>query len=253
MREQPTVPNRARPNRPDQPPTVRQRVPQQVRRPAPSAPGPRPLQGPPAPVAPVERAEPRTVPASLPEPEPVRAPLPPVRPFALPLLLPALGGLWWAVGSAALDTGPGTLVLALGLAAAVGLGVALRRRFGRGVALPPGGRTRLLQLSAASVAGVVLGGAGLRLLGLGEIAVPLACAIVAFALFALVRVMDERIYLGLAGALLVLAAVGAVAALSTPGLLYPQGLVGLGTGVLCWLAAAARGGLLAELRARRRG
>ena len=252
MREQPTVPNRARPIRPLQtriepPPTVRQRVPHQVRNQQP------PKQGRPAPVPPVRSAEPPTLQAPAPEPEAPRPPLPPVRPWALPLLLPALGGVWWAVGSAALATGAGTLVLALGLSVAVALGVALHRRFGRGSALPAGGRIRLIKVGAAAVAGVLLGGAGLRLLGLGEIAVPLACGIVAFALFAMVRVVDERLYVGLAGALLVLAAIGAVTAMSTPGILYPQGLVGMGAGILCWAVAAVRGGLIAEIWARRRG
>lgn len=236
MREQPTVPNRPRPMRPDLPPTVAHRV-------------QRPVHGKPAPE---RHGEPRTLPAPAPEPEAARPPRTQARPMAMPSLLPVLGGVWWTVGSVALDSGPGTLVLALGLSASVALGIGLRRRFGR-VALPSGGRTRLLRVAVAAVVGILLGGAGLRLLGLGEIAVPLACGITAFALLALVRVVDERFYVALAGALLVLAAAGAVAATSTPGALYPQGLVGLGAGLLCWAVAAVRGGLLAEVWARRRG
>jgi len=173
--------------------------------------------------------------------------------MALPLLLPALGGAWWAFGAAALPTGPGTLVLALGLSLAVALGIALHRRFGRGAALPPGGRFRVLRIAVVAVAGILLGGAGLRLLGLGETAVPLACGVTALALFAFVRLVDERLVLALGGALLVLAAVGASLAFGTPGALYPQGLVGMGAGALCCVAAAVRGGLVTEFLARWRG
>lgn len=171
--------------------------------------------------------------------------------MALPLLLPVMGGAWWAIGAAALDPGVGTLALAVGLAAAVALGVTLRRRFGRGTALPSGGRTRLLKVAAVTVAAMLLGGAGLRMLGLGELAVPLACAIVGLALFAAVRVVDERLLAGLAGLLVVLAAVGAMAALDTPGALFPQGIVGMGAGVLCLAVAALRGDVVGELWSRR--
>ncbi|MGI5129004.1 hypothetical protein ACQEVB_19520 [Pseudonocardia sp. CA-107938] len=238
MREQPTVPNRAHPTRPE-PPTVRRPVP-------PSR--PRPVAPPPA-----RPGLPPTLQAPLPEPPRAQRPPRPVRPMPLPLLLPAIGGAWWAVGASALDTGAGTLVLALGLSLAVALGIALHRRLGTGAPLPPGGRLRVLRIALVAVAGIVLGGWGLRLLGLGEVTVPLACGITGLALFAFVRLVDERIIVALAGALLVLAAVGASLAFGTPGALYPQGLVGMGAGALCCAAAAVRGGLVAELLARRRG
>jgi hypothetical protein len=198
--------------------------------------------------------------APLPEldqPEPVRprAPRPArrVRPLTLPLLLPVLGGAWWTFGAAALPTGAGTLVLALGLSLAVAVGIALHRRFGRGAPLPPGGRFRVLRIAVVAVVAIALGGAGLRLLGLGETAVPLACGVTAVGLFAFVRLVDERVMLALGGALLVLAAVGASLAFGTAGELYSQGLVGMGAGALCCVAAAVRGGLVTELLARWRG
>jgi hypothetical protein len=241
MRDQPTVPNRgpkrgptpARPPQPE-PATVPRSVPPPRAQPAPPRPQP-------------------TLKAPLPDlDQPVRArPRPPrVRPMALPLLLPTVGAAWWAIGAAALPTGPGTLVLALGLSFAVALGIALHRRFGRGRALPPGGRLRVLRIAGVAVAAILLGGAGLRLLALGEADVPLACGITALALFAFVRIVDERLVLALAGALLVLAAVGASLAFGTPGALYPQGLVGMGAGALCCVAAAVRGGLVTELVSR---
>lgn len=195
------------------------------------------------------RTDARTVPTAL--PRSARTPQP-VRPVALPALLPVLGGLWWLVGSAALDAGAGTVVLALGLVVSGALALETRRRHGAGAALPHGGRARLLRVAGVTAVAIVACGAGLGLLGLGELTVPLVCGLVAFALFALAPLLEDRSVLALGGALLVLAAVGAVLALGSAGRLYPQGLVGMVAGALFWASTAIRGGLLAEARARMR-
>jgi hypothetical protein len=98
----------------------------------------------------------------------------------------------------------------------------------------------------AAAAGPLLG-----LVDLGELAVPVACAVTGFALFPLASLLDERALLAAGGALLVLAATGALFALDYAGSFLQQGLVGMVAGVVLWLVGAQRSGLLAEARARR--
>jgi hypothetical protein len=169
---------------------------------------------------------------------------------SVPYLEAAAGGVWWIVGAAALTAGAGTVVLAAGLGVTGALMLALHRRFGSGAPLPPGGRTKLLQIVIGAVVVVAIAGTLLGLVSLGELAVPLACAIVGCALFPLSSLLDERSLLAAGGALLVLGAVGALLALDSAGTLYPQGLVGMVAGAVFWLAAAVRTGLLAEVRGR---
>ena len=169
---------------------------------------------------------------------------------AVPFLEPLLGGLWWTVGAVALSAGLGTVVLAAGLGVTGVLIAALRSRHGAGAPLPPGGRARLLRIAfvvvvIASAAGPLLG-----LVDLGELAVPVACAVTGVALFPLASLLDERVLVAAGGLLLVLAATGALFALDSAGTLLPQGLVGMAAGVVLWLAGAQRSGLLAEARAR---
>ena len=54
-------------------------------------------------------------------------------------------------------------------------------------------------------------------------------------------------------AAVLLGAAGALLALGSAGDLYPLGLVGLGAGVVLWVAGAHRTGLLEELRGHVRG
>jgi hypothetical protein len=170
---------------------------------------------------------------------------------AVPFLEPILGGLWWTVGAVALAAGLGTVVLAGGIGVTGGLIVALRRRYGSGEALPPGGRGRLLRIGILVVVLVAAAGPLLGMAGLVELSVPVACALTGIALFPVASTLDERALLAAGGALLVLAATGALFALDSAGTLYPQGLVGLGAGAVVWLAGAHRSGLLAEALPRR--
>jgi len=87
--------------------------------------------------------------------------------------------------------------------------------------------------------------------GLGELAVPVACAVTGLALFPLASMLDDRALLAAGGLMLVFAATGALFALDSAGTLLPQGIVGMAAGVVIWLAGAQRTGLLAEARARR--
>lgn len=171
----------------------------------------------------------------------------------VPYLEPAAGAAWWTVGAAALNAGTGTVVLAAGLGVAGGLVMALRKRYGSGAPLPPGGRTRLLVHIGVTAALIAVASTGLGLLGWGEFTVPVACALVGVALIPLSSQLDERMYVALGGALMVLGAAGVLLALNSAGQLYPQGVVGLVAGGLFWLAAAHRTGLLAEARYRVRG
>lgn len=168
----------------------------------------------------------------------------------VPFLEPVLGGLWWIVGAIALAPGPGTVVLAAGLGIAGGLIAALRRRYGAGEPLPPGGRGQLLRVLVVAAVLVAVASPLLGMIGLAELAVPVACAITGAALFPLATMFDERALLAAGGVLMVLAAAGALWALDSAGVLYPQGVVGLAAGIAVWLAGAQRSGLLAEVRSR---
>jgi hypothetical protein len=141
-------------------------------------------------------------------------------------------------------------VLAAGLGITGALVVALRRRYGSGEPLPPGGRSRLLRLVVGSVVAIVLVAVGLGLLGYAELTIPLAAVVVGVAMLLLAPVLDDRTPVAAGATLMVLGAAGAVLALGSAGQLYPTGLVGLGAGALLWLFGAHRTGLLAEVRAR---
>lgn len=180
---------------------------------------------------------------------------------AVPYLEAAAGGAWWVVGAAALSTGPGTVILAAGLGVTAYLLITLRRRHGAdallpteahhrrvGGPLPPGGGTKLLQIVIGAIVVIAIAVTLLGFTSLGELGVPLACAITGGALFPLSSLLDERSLLATGGALLVLGAVGALLALDSAGALYPQGVVGMIAGALLWVAAAVRTGLLAEAR-----
>ena len=169
----------------------------------------------------------------------------------VPYLEPLLGGLWWMVGAAALPAGLGTVVLAGGIGVTGLLIAALRSRHGGGEQLPPGGRGRLLRIAFVAIVFGVGAGPLLGMVGLGELAVPVACAVTAVALFPLASMLNERALIAAGALLLVFAATGALFALDSAGTLLPQGLVGMAAGAVIWLAGAQRTGLLAEARARR--
>ncbi len=158
--------------------------------------------------------------------------------------------VWWSVGSVALPAGVATLVLAAGIAAAVALVLVGRRRESYGAAPAGPVRRRLVRLTVLEVVLVVAAVLGVGALGYGELAAPVACAVVGAHYLQLAGILDRRGHLALGAALMVLGACGALLALRSAGTLYPQGLVGLGGGALIGLAVALRIGLHDALRAR---
>lgn len=167
-----------------------------------------------------------------------------------PALLVLAGGVGWLLGSGALDPGAGTVVLAVGLGATVWLFGVVRGRAAHGVPAHPRTRRRVLRLLGTAAAAVV---AEFLLLGLtpyGELAAPLAAAIIGASLLPLASLLDTRTFLVAGGGLIVLGAAGALYALNSGGAAGPLGLVGMGGALLLWGAAAAQVGLLAELRDR---
>jgi hypothetical protein len=175
-----------------------------------------------------------------------------MRATRVPYLEPIFGAAWWTVGAAALDPGVGTVVLAAGLGVTGLLVMALRTRLGSGEPLRRGGRGRFLRLLGVTAALIAVASTALGQLSWGELAVPVAAALVGVAALMLSSQLDERSLLALGGTLMVLGALGALLALRSAGALYPQGVVGLVAGGLFWLTSAHRTGLLAEVRYRAR-
>lgn len=158
-------------------------------------------------------------------------------------LLALGGGTAWLVGSSALATGVGTVVLAAGLAVTIWLTVT----GGRHGLEPPLERwrsRRLLRLALLGVALVVGASVLLGLLSYGELGVPVAFFLIGALLVPASSTLGDRSWLLLGAVLMVLAALGGLLALNSAGALYPRGLVGLGSGLLLWTASAHRAGLL---------
>jgi hypothetical protein len=159
------------------------------------------------------------------------------------------GGVGWLVGSSALDAGTGTLVLAVGIGVTAWL-VITGSRDAYDRPIERWRSRRLLRLAVVGLVLVVGGGAVLGLTSFGELAVPLGFFVIGALLIPASSTLGDRTYLVLGAALMLLAATGGLLALNSAGELYPRGLVGLGAGVLLWLAAAHRAGLLARYRTR---
>lgn len=165
-------------------------------------------------------------------------------------VLALAGGVAWLLGTAALSAGTGTVVLAAGLAGTAWLFREARRRPASGPPLHRAGRARVLRLLAIGAGVAALGGLGLSLFGLAELAFPLAVGVAGAVLLPLASLVGARAYLALGAGLMLVAATGALRALDTVGPAYPQGFVGMAAGALLWLTAAQQAGLLAELRDR---
>lgn len=169
-----------------------------------------------------------------------RPTLPAVVPVPVPALELWLGMVWWTVGAAALDSGPGTAVLAAGLVLMGWLVLTVRRVHRSGIPLPRGGRGELLRRGGITLGLVVALTMALAWLGYGELAAPAACVLAGFALTRAAGLLAHR-SVTLAGLALVgLGVAGGVLALNTPGVFYGQGLVGLGAGAVLWAAGAYR-------------
>lgn len=166
-------------------------------------------------------------------------------------VLALAGGVAWLVGSSALPAGPGTVVLAVGLAVTVWLVVRASRAEGLpGPRVDGRARLRVIYLVAVGVGLVVLGSMVLRGNGRGELVVPLAAAVAGALLLPMASLLDRRSLLAVGGALMLLGAGSAVLALNSAGRTESQGLVGFVGGLLLWAAAAYQAGVLGELRDR---
>jgi hypothetical protein len=166
-------------------------------------------------------------------------------------VLALAGGGAWLVGSAALSAGFATVVLAVGIAVTVWLVIRTSRAAGvRGPRLDRDGRRRVVSIVVVGIVLIAVGTTLLRATDRGELAVPLGVAVCGALLLPLASVLDRRGLLVVGAALMVLGAAGALVALNSVGRAEPQGLVGLGGGVLLWIAAAQGAGLTGELRTR---
>ena len=163
---------------------------------------------------------------------------------AAPQIETVLGVLWWIAGALALPGGAGTALMAVGLGATGVLWTLVRGRQGHGAPMGPARRARLIRQGV--VAGVLALAAliGLGMVSWGEVAVPVASALVAITLFSVAPIVGSRSFVTVGSGLLVLAAVGALVALGTVGATAPQGIVGFGGALLLWFAGALRTGVL---------
>jgi hypothetical protein len=165
--------------------------------------------------------------------------------------VPALaGGVAWLVGSSALPSGQGTVVLAVGLAVTVWLVMRASRVEPTGPRLDAARRRRVIYLVAVGVGLVVLGSMVLRASGQGELVVPLSAAVCGVLLLPLASLLDRRSLLAVGGLLMLLGAGGTVVALNSAGRTESQGLIGFVGGLLLWAAAAYEAGVFSELRDR---
>jgi hypothetical protein len=162
-----------------------------------------------------------------------------------------VGLVWLAVGTLGLDTGgAGTLVLAIGIAVAIVIGVENRRRGPR--PFDTSRSTEVLRLAGGVIALVVLASVVLGLLSSSAFLPGLALVLTGAAFVLLSRATGQHPtrWLGFA-----LVAEGLLSALLTTmlgGGFVTQGLLGILAGVLVLLSAADRVGLVEMLRERTR-
>lgn len=169
-----------------------------------------------------------------------------------PSLEIVLGTLAWVVGASGLDTGPGTLLVALGLGLAGWLWTVRHRRRAMAVPLHPARKARMQRLIAAGVIGLLAFPLLLSLISYGELGTALSAALVGVLLIMASTVLEERSLVAVGALVLVLSAVGAFLALNSSGVSQSQPVIGLGCGLVLWVAGMRRLGLLDELRRRLR-
>jgi hypothetical protein len=154
---------------------------------------------------------------------------------------------WWAVGSAALPAGFGTLVLAAGLALAGALVYVGRRRPVYRERIP-GAARRVLPLVVVGGLLVLAAVSALTALGFDSLAAPVASVIVGACYVGLAGRLQRQGDVIVGIALMGLGVGVALLALRSTQELHTQVLVGLVGGVLFWVAGALRLGLHRRLR-----
>lgn len=167
-----------------------------------------------------------------------------------PSLEIVLGTLAWTVGAAGLASGFGTVLVALGLFLTAYLWFVRRRTRAMAVMLHPERKRRMQRLVLVGVAGIVLLPSVLALVGYGELATAVSAALVGVLLIMASTVLEERSLVAVGGVVLVIAALGALLALNSAGTGGSQPVIGLGTGLVLWVAAMRRLGVVDELNRR---
>jgi hypothetical protein len=169
-----------------------------------------------------------------------------------PSLEIALGLLAWTVGAGGLASGFGTVLVALGVFLAAYLWFVRRRNSALAVTLHPERKRRMQRLIVVGVAGIVLLPSILALVGYGELATALSAALVGVLLIQASSVLEERSLVATGGLVLLIAAFGAFLALTYEGqgTGSSQAVIGLGTGIVLWVAALRRLGILTDLSRR---
>lgn len=169
-----------------------------------------------------------------------------------PSLEIVLGMLAWTVGAGGLGSGFGTVLVALGLFLTAYLWFVRRRTAAMAVTLHPERKRRMQRLIVVGVAGIVLLPSLLTLVGYGELSVALSAALVAVLLIQASTVLEERSLVATGALVLLIAAFGAFLALSWEGqgTGASQPVIGMGAGLVLWVAAMRRLGILEDLSRR---
>lgn len=161
------------------------------------------------------------------------------------------GLVWLAVGTLGLGAdGAGTLVLAVGIAAAIGIGVENRRRGPR--PFDPSRSVEVLRLGGGVIVLVVVASIALGLLWASDFLPGLALLLTGGAFVLLHRSTGQRPTQWLGIALVAAGLLSALITTATAGGFVSQGLLGVLAGVLLLLSAADRVGLVEMLRDRAR-
>lgn len=169
-----------------------------------------------------------------------------------PSLEIVLALLAWTVGAGGLSSGFGTVLVALGVFMTAYLWVVRRRNSAMAVTLHPERKRRMQRLILIGVVGLVVLPSLAGLVGYGELATPLSAALVGVLLIQASTVLEERSLVATGGLVLVLAAFGAFLALTYEGqgTGASQPVIGLGAGLVLWVAAMRRLGILTDLSRR---
>ncbi|MBC3190784.1 hypothetical protein H7X46_06890 [Pseudonocardia sp. C8] len=166
-----------------------------------------------------------------------------------PSLEVVLAMVAWTVGAAGLASGFGTVLVALGLFLTAYLWVVRRRNSAMVVVLHPERKRRMQRLVLVGVAGIVLLPSLLGLVGFGELSVAVSAALIGVLLIQASTVLEERSLVATGALVLLIAAFGAYLALSWTGqgTGSSQPVIGLGCGLVLWVAAMRRLGVLEDL------
>jgi hypothetical protein len=159
--------------------------------------------------------------------------------------------VWLAVGTLGLGAdGAGTVILAVGIAVAIGIAVENRRRGAR--PFDTSRSAEMLRLGAGVIAVVIVASIVLGLISASAFLPGLALVLTGGAFVLLSRSTGQRPTRWLGTVLVAAGVLSALITTATAGGFVSQGLLGLLAGVLLLLSAADRVGLVEMLRDRAR-